>query len=392
MATSGLSAESGVKSGASVNAVTKSGTNRFTGTGFEFLRDRRFNAPEHFAAFGPDGKQKDDGLRRNQFGGTLGGPIFRDRLFFFGGYQGTVRRQVPTSQILYVPTAQMLAGDFTAVTSPACAGRQITLRGPFVNSRTNPALFSPAALNIAAKLPQTTDPCGEVQWETVENEDVHQPITRIDYQATNNQLIFGRYLLHKRRCPHRGPAQATTSSRRECRYRGHAPLAGVGHTQVVSASVVNAVRFTYNATDSHRFQNPGFFGPADVGIKVYPYPPDEASQFGITVSNSFSTMSAAAQERRSTHKLPALADDVTLVRGSHQLGFGANVGYWKFDTRSTGSTGGKWEIDGSATGHALADFLTGRVARIEIAGARVLDIHNWYRARMRRTRGACRTG
>jgi hypothetical protein len=83
VATSGLTAENGVKSGASVNAVTKSGTNAFHGGGFEFLRDRRFNAPEHFAAIGPDGKQKDDGLRRNQFGGTLGGPIVHDKLFFF---------------------------------------------------------------------------------------------------------------------------------------------------------------------------------------------------------------------------------------------------------------------------------------------------------------------
>ena len=166
VATSGLSAENGVKSGASVNAVTKSGTNRFSGSGFEFLRDRRFNAPEHFAQFGPDGKQVDDGLRRNQFGGTLGGPIFRDKLFFFGGYQGTILRQVPTSNISYVPTAQMLAGDFTAITSPACAGRQINLSAPFVGNRIDPALFSRAALNIAAKLPQTTDPCGQVQWET----------------------------------------------------------------------------------------------------------------------------------------------------------------------------------------------------------------------------------
>ena len=130
VATSGLSAESGVKSGASVNAVTKSGTNRFSGSGFEFLRDRRFNAPEHFAAFGPDGEQVDDGLRRNQFGGTLGGPIVRNKLFFFGAYQGTILRQVPSSNISYVPTPQMLAGDFTAITSPACAGRQITLGAP----------------------------------------------------------------------------------------------------------------------------------------------------------------------------------------------------------------------------------------------------------------------
>ncbi len=89
VATSGLSAQNGVHSGASVSAVTKSGTNNYNGTVFEFLRDKRFNATNRFAAIGPDGKRKDDGLKRNQFGATLGGPIVRDRLFFFDGYQGT---------------------------------------------------------------------------------------------------------------------------------------------------------------------------------------------------------------------------------------------------------------------------------------------------------------
>ena len=89
VATSGLSAQNGMHSGASVNAVTKSGTNNLHGNGFEFLRDRRFNAKDAFAAIGPDGKKKDDGLRRNQYGGTLGGPIVRNKVFFFTGYQGT---------------------------------------------------------------------------------------------------------------------------------------------------------------------------------------------------------------------------------------------------------------------------------------------------------------
>src|SRR5215813_1205308 len=115
VATSGLSAQNGVKSGAAVNAVTKSGANTFHGDAFEFLRDRHFNSPQHFAAIGPDGNQVDDGLKRNQFGATVGGPIVKDKLFFFGGYQGTVRRQVPASNTSYVPTPQMLAGDFTTI-------------------------------------------------------------------------------------------------------------------------------------------------------------------------------------------------------------------------------------------------------------------------------------
>jgi len=164
VATSGQSAQSGMHSSASVNAVTKSGTNRFSGNGFEFLRDRRFNAPQHFAPFGPDGKQLDDGLRRNQFGGTLGGPIIRDRLFFFGAYQGTITRQLPTDHISYVPTAQMLAGDFTTITSPACAGRQINLGAPFVNNRLDPSQFSRAALNVAATSRMTPSPRTGRRW------------------------------------------------------------------------------------------------------------------------------------------------------------------------------------------------------------------------------------
>jgi TonB dependent receptor-like, beta-barrel len=383
VATSGLSAENGVRSGASVNAATKAGTNRFSGNGFEFLRDRRFNEPDHFAAFGPDGKQKDDGLRRSQFGGTLGGPIIRDKLFFFGAYQGTILRQVPTSNIRYVPTAQMLAGDFTTITSPACAGRQINLSAPFVGNRINPALFSPAALNIAAKLPKSDDPCGKVQFELSEDRDEHMPVTRIDYQMTTNQLIFGRYLGARITvpAPWEGPGDnILKTSAAGTEDKMHAVV--LGHTQVMSTSVVNAMRFTYNSTDSHRGQNPGFFSPADVGVKMYSYPTyeasDKASQFPLSIANAFDFESGSATERRSTHQTYAFGDDLTMVRGTHQLGFGANVRRWKFDTRSTSRTGGSWTIDGSLTGLSLADFLTGRVARLEIGGPSILDIHNWY--------------
>ena len=377
VSTSGLSAENGVKSGASVSAVTKSGTNRFSGNAFEFLRDRRFNAPQHFAPFGPDGKQVDDGLRRNQFGGTMGGPIIRDKLFFFAAYQGTVVRQVPNGNISYVPTAQMLAGDFTTITSPACAGRQITLGAPFVGNRINPALFSRAAMNIAAQLPQTTDPCGQVTWEAAANEDQHMPVTRIDYQMTNDQLIFGRYLGAKVTiaAPWEGPGDnILKTSSAGTSDQLHAVV--LGHTQVLSASLVNAVRFTYNSTNSRRGQNPGFFGPGDVGVKMYSYPPGD--QFPLTVSNNFDINSGGATLRRSTHQTYAIGDDLTVVRGSHQLGFGANARRWKFDTVSTSRTGGTWTVDGSLTGHALADFLAGRVARLEIGGPSILDIHNWY--------------
>src|SRR5437762_4928677 len=141
--TNALPAQYGFHSAAAVNAITKSGTNTVHGDGFEFLRDHRFNAKNYFAAVGPDGKKKDDGLRRDQFGGTLGGPVIANKLFYFVGYQGTRVNVTPATFFQFVPTAQMLAGDFSTITSPACnGGRSIALRAPFdASNRMSPALF-----------------------------------------------------------------------------------------------------------------------------------------------------------------------------------------------------------------------------------------------------------
>ncbi len=141
--TSALSPQAGMHSGASVNAVTKAGTNTFHGSVFEFVRDRRFNATSPFAAKGASGKKLDDGLNRNQFGGTLGGPLKHDRIFFFGAYQGTRTRQIPVDNISFVPTAAMLAGDFSALASPACnGGRAVALRAPLSCRQSARSTFS----------------------------------------------------------------------------------------------------------------------------------------------------------------------------------------------------------------------------------------------------------
>src|SRR6185503_531339 len=128
-------------------------------------------------------------------GGTIGGPIVRNKLFFFGGYQGTTLRQDPSNQRQYVPTAAMLAGDFSAIASPACNnGRQLTLRAPFVNNQVSPSLFSPAALNLTKRLPTTNDPCGQTLFSLPSDRDEAQYVGRVDYQLTANNSVFGRYM------------------------------------------------------------------------------------------------------------------------------------------------------------------------------------------------------
>src|SRR5438093_5052846 len=104
--TSTLTAQNGLHSGAAVSAVVKSGTNEFHGNLFEFFRNGKLNARNANAL-------RRDTLKRNQYGGTIGGPIVKERLFFFAGYQGTKTRSDPADRPGFVPTARMLAGDFS---------------------------------------------------------------------------------------------------------------------------------------------------------------------------------------------------------------------------------------------------------------------------------------
>jgi Carboxypeptidase regulatory-like domain len=380
--TSGLSAQNGMHAAASVNAVTKSGTNAFHGSGFEFLRHRALNATAPLASVGPDGKRSDDGLLRNQFGGTLGGPIARDKLFFFGAYQGTMLRYRPADLIAFVPTAQMLAGDFTAITAPSCTGgRQINLGGGFVENRINPALFSPAAMNLARRLPATTDPCGQVTFQTTDDSNEGQGLGRIDYQLTPDHSVFGRYMATfiRKQPAYQGGSDnvlkagmvPTGSAPGGLDNLAHA--LAIGDTWVLGPTMVNSIRVAYNRTTVNRYNTP-YFDPTDLGIKLYPYVKD---QIAIQVLPSFE-IPAGATQAFFRNNFYQVGDDVTLIRGRHQFGFGGNVSYFDGFYQSSSRAAGIWIFDGSATGHGLADLLLGRVTTVEHGAQQNLPVHGWY--------------
>lgn len=102
--------------------MTKSGTNTIRGSVFEFLRDDSLNATDPFAALGPDGKRRSDGLNRNQYGGSFGGPVVRDRLFYFAAYQHTRVGRVPTSSFQFVPTPLRRLRRATSARQPGARG------------------------------------------------------------------------------------------------------------------------------------------------------------------------------------------------------------------------------------------------------------------------------
>jgi len=374
VATSGLAAQSGMRSAASVNAVTKSGTNTLHGNLFEFIRDKRFNAKSPFAAIGPDGKRFDDGLKRNQFGGTLGGPIVRDRLFYFAGYQGTRTRQTPPDLIAFVPTAAMLAGDFTTFASAACQGRQVNLGAGFVGNRIDPARFSPAALKMAGFLPKTTDPCGQITYSQPDDRDEGQYVGRMDYQLGANHSVFGRYMASRDKKPSAFGKTGNILTTRNPKIDNLAQSLTLGDTRIFGSNTVNALRFAFNRTAVNRDNDP-YFDPPSLGIKAATYVPGSMI---VVVTGGFQIAAATSTRGIADNNSFQVNDDLTLVKGDHQIGVGASVAHFRVSFRTWARGGGQWTFTGQAAGLGLADMLLGRVATIDQSGLSGVDYYQWY--------------
>ena len=359
--TSALTAQNGMHSGGAVNVITKSGSNSFRGDGFGFFRNHSLNATDPFAVKDAAGNRKDDGLKRNQYGATLGGPVAKDKLFFFLGYQGTNIRQVPTDNRAFVPTAAMLTGDFTAFASPACnAGRQVTLGAPFVGNRISPAQFSKAALNIAGKLPTTSDPCGLVQYGLPTASDEWQQVTKVDYQVSQKHRLFGRYIGTSFFRPPPFSLPEANSNLLVTSIGGRDQLAStftLGEDYVVSPTVLNSVRFAFNRTNITRTST-DFFSAPEVGINMYSYMPHYML---LSVTNGFQLGGGTESLSQFTTNEFQISDDVTIVRGAHQIAFGGNIARWKSLSTANVRSPGQLTVDGTQTGTGLSDFLTGRM-------------------------------
>jgi len=355
--TSGLSAANGKGSG--VNLVTKSGTSAFHGNGFEFLRDDAFNARPYFAT-------AKSTLKRNQFGGTIGGPIVSKRLFFFGGYQGTLLRTDPASSRAFVPTAAMLAGDWTAYRQAGCIATDLT-RGGFAGNRIDPSRYAAPALDIVRRINLTpSGPCGEVGFSTRTVSDEHQYIGRVDYQMSDNHALFGRFVINAYNQPNGEEANPTQSILAHIGngYDNQQGAYGFGSTYVLSPAAVNQFRVSVNKIDSILTSSKGFTF-CDIGVQMTCIQP----QSFTTVTGAFNLGTRLPQGNYWKATTFAISDDVTLLRGSHQL----SVGFQATQGRQHGNSAffgiGVMSFTGTATGSPLGDFLTGQVSSFSQAGA-----------------------
>ena len=348
--TSSLTAQNGMHSGAAVNSVTRSGTNDIHGDLFEFLRNGDLNARNFFAS-------RRDSLKRNQFGGTVGGPIKKNKLFYFAGYQDTITRQDPTETSTFIPTAQMVGGDFTTYES-AC-NRGVVLKAPFVGNKLPASLLDKASLAIMSKLPTTTDVCGKILFGPVTQIGQYQVVSKVDYQLSTRHSLFGRYIATTYYQP---PPYSLSPNPLATTIGGRDNLAqsiSIGDTFLLSSTTVNSFRAAVNRTAIHRTSS-NYFGSPDVGINNYSYLP-HYMLVTMTPGAGFNLGGGTENEaifRTTTYQL---SDDVSMVRGSHSLAFGATLSQWRSAGYANVRSPGVFNFDGSATGATLADFMAGQL-------------------------------
>ncbi|PWT99920.1 MAG: TonB-dependent receptor [Terriglobia bacterium] len=370
--TSTLPARYGLHPGGVVNAVTKSGTNRWHGDLFEFLRNGDVNAINYFAP-------RQDSLKRNQFGGTLGGKIVRDKLFVFGGFQQSYIRQDPSSSTAYVPTPAALQGDFSVLDGPGCQAKGTarvvndpTTGAPLPNSQISPSRFDPASLALAKYLPQTTDPCGKVSYGIPVQSNETQIITRVDWIINSKHSLYGRYFSDGYNLaaffdPHDILVTSTTGNDE------HAQSFVLGDTYTLSPTVVNSLHLTAGRRRNDRGPNANGINAASLGVANFHQATKNFLQMAVN-NGGFAVGCGTCALGRFPITSYQAADDVDILRGKHQIAFGVDLLRTRDGQDNHYQDNGVFNFDGRYSNDPLLDFLTGKMNSFSQSGAQLNDL------------------
>jgi hypothetical protein len=387
--TSNYSAELGTEAGGQINLVTKSGTNRLHGTAYEFLRNDVFDGSNFFS-----GGTKPE-LRRNQFGGTLGGPIRRNKTFFFGSYEGTRIRKGFTQTGL-VPNTQERAGNFSDLLPLGITIYDPTTHVPFAGNVIPSGSISPIASTILEQfvpLPNTAPPDQpfdpNLATNYVSNDtnkiNVYQVIGRLDHHFTDKDAVFGRYIIED--VDNISPKLFPTDSFRQ---KSRGQNAEISFSHIFSSNKLNELKLAYNrfrqnevvGNAFHRdvvaelaiaglCQQPACWGVPEMDISPY-------LSFG---EHGLGQVVSGPRGWRS--EIFHIGDAFSYSKGAHSLKFGLTMerhrdtfpetifprGIFGFDGRFT-------SVDGNTPNSttALADFLLG-LPRTSLASIDEFDPH-----------------
>lgn len=404
--TNGFDAEYGKYSGSVMNAITKAGTNGIHGDVFEFLRNDKFDARNFFDPTKAE-------LRRNQFGYAVGGPLIKNKLFWFTDYQGTRQVEGASTGLVPVPSVAERSGVFDPSTFSGSVngdywaqvlssrlgyavqnGEQYSFAGcsssaacVFPNGVIPQRAFAAPALGILPYIPVPNQASGYYADASQRNSVVDDKIgQRIDFlnERTGNWYFY--YHFDDSTVQSALPAASVPGFPSVTPTRAQEFV--VSNTKTFGASQVNDLRLSFFRTATHKDRPKGSFaslsslgfvtGPGTLGI-VPSGPPNFPETVPPIYFNSFS-IGVPTLTTFQPDNTYMISDGFSKVIGTHSLKFGGEFRYLQINERNTCAPNGDFTFNGTETGIDFADFLIGAPTSYNQCSQQFLDSRSRYGA------------
>ncbi len=354
MQTSNFNAEYGHNAGSQIAVVSKSGTNKFHGDLWEFLRNDAFDARSFFAPSVPADKE-------NQFGGTAGGPIKKDKLFYFGAFQALIKRPEGVPNEAFLPSAAERGGDFTALlpgtplVDPTSAVTGAPLTAPdgslcVLDNMINPGCISSVSKSLLQYIPTT--PSGTLFSLAPQPVNDYMYFGRVDANLSPKNVLFGHaYVDHNTHSDSTGGGNLTTFT--HAHFAEETDMVTLNDTYVLSPSFVNQALASFLRTTSLQTISPTISNAA-LGLNMPQY--TAVGSIGLNVGGvlQFGEGVSVTQFASNTYQF---RDAMTWIKGRHSLKFGAEVLPMHFLQRFLPPPG--FGFSGSRSGNPFADFMLG---------------------------------
>jgi outer membrane receptor protein involved in Fe transport len=372
--TSPYAAEYGWSPGAAIIVNTKSGANAFRGTAYDFYRDDRMDTINYFAKAANQPKPAN---KQNQFGGNLGGPLMKNRAFFFADYEGTRIKQgvLRTGNVM---TADQRRGVFTSTI------RDPLTQQPFPNNTIPANRIDPVAANIMAlvPLPNTSGANNFIRQPNVED-DSDRFLGRVDLPLGGGGHAFVRYIgsTRIRFVPgwFGGVLDGTSTSAWGRNFLdSHAAVAG--WTKVLGSNLMNESRVAYARGTNDGNQDPfGESGMSQIGFRGVPEDPRVAGGIvGIDIDGHIRLGSPNFMPKFQHTSQTQWLNTTTWLKGKHQWKFGVDVMMpMTNEYFDVAPTRGNLRFQATFTGNAYADFLLGYANRAELTNVFVVTQELW---------------
>ena len=319
--TSTYAPEFGRTPGGQISIVTRSGTNQFHGTAFDYLRNDKFDASNWFNGFTNNPPLPKAEERQNDFGGTFSGPIWRDRTFFFFSYEG-LRLRLPQTTLTSVPDTSGTPGGLGARQNATVAMQPFLNAFPLPNG---PEIFAPCTPNVNGCPASGQSPTGAAQfnasYSNPANLDAYS--LRVDHRINDRLNLFGRYNYSPSEIALRGNGSSLSTINTT---RVTTQTATVGDTWTIAPTIANDLRFNYSRTNASSHLNLDNFGGA-VSLASLPFPDSLTSQNGLFQLQIFSLQQGiynVGNQGQNLQRQINVVDSLSVQRGSHSLKFGVD--------------------------------------------------------------------